>query len=177
VASASHSQVRGIPHPLDREYTPVEGTPLLDHRATLPDVDAPAPRKRGITGLMRVGSGEPAQPPSWLALIFVALLGSGGTAGATSLLSPSVAPERIADLEDRGGEVDARVDLLAVKVADIDARTTEAERKMWRHQVITTRWIGDVLVKHSSALAAIAAHLDVEVDVNVPPLLPDEGEP
>jgi hypothetical protein len=88
-----------------------------------------------------------------------------------------VEPQRVADLEDNEAAAKAQIAEIAGRVDAIDKRTTEAEVKMWRQQLITTRWIGDVLVKHSAALGAIAAHLDVEVDVSVPPLLPDGGEP
>jgi hypothetical protein len=165
------------------DHTPARGLARDVEPEVTAEHDAPVRRRRGITGLMRTG-GEPAGPPTWLALVAMLLVGSGGTATAQSMMSPAIDVERVATLEagvalERAEDIerDREMSLQASKIAEIDARTNAAEIRMHRETVRSTRWMADVLTIHTVALGAIAKHLDVDVDLSIPPLLPAEDEP
>jgi hypothetical protein len=147
MASAGHSQVRGIPLPLDREYTPVEGTPMLDHRATLPDL----------------GTREPSEPaggrravPGWL--FWLGLLGAGGGGGSIAAGIGSLATDDIQAIERDIEAQDNRLD-----AHDLALETLRSE------QIYQHRWVASELIKQSRALARIAEKVGADVDVDVEP--------
>ncbi len=169
-----------MPNVLPLDHTPSRGIPLQDDRPTL-EADAPSKRSRTITGkLFRSRDGD-APAPTWLVLAATLLVGSGGTATVSTLFSPSVDPDRISSIEagiavDRAADIerDRELTAQAAKVAAIDARTNEAEIRMHRESVRSTRWMAEVLTIQNAGIAAIAADLNVKVDLTIPPLLPPE---
>lgn len=164
--------------PRDRDDTIRAHVPPPGH----PEQDAPQPqaRRRAWTGaLLRSRDGEQSGPiPGWAAALLLVVLGTGGGAGVTSVLSPAIEPDRVLAVEQsvasaaqRDAEHDRELLDQAKAIAALSAKTGEAEAKLWRESARTSRWMADVLVKHSAALGAIAKQLDVDVDVAVPPML------
>jgi len=118
--------------------------------------------------------------PVW-ALVVLGIVGGGG--GVTSLalvgtdLDKDVDALRehqmIADhdrqqLEARAVDLERRDAEQDKDIAAIEAKAMATELRLLRQQNTMSRWMVDVMVKHSGALEAIAAKLHVEVDVRVP---------
>lgn len=157
-----HTPVRGMPAARDREDTIRAHVPPPGH----PESDAPQPqvRRRAWTGaLLRSRDGQSDAPSGW-PLIIAVLLGSGGTAGLSTVLSPGVEPERVAVVEQR-------VDQQQRDIGALVAKTKAIEIAAQRDSVATLRWVVDVLSKQNNALTAIAAELNVDVDLTLPPLV------
>ncbi len=170
-----------MPNVLPLDHTPSRGIPLQDDRPTI-EVDAPSKRSRTITGkLFRSRDGD-APAPTWLILVATLLVGSGGTATASSMFSPTVDPDRVTGVEvavaqsaAKDAEHTQAIAAVTAKIEALDQETAAETKRLWAEQIRTSRWMAGVLQDQSGALAAIASKLDVDVDLALPPLV--IGEP
>lgn len=108
----------------------------------------------------RVSVGRNRNSPTWL--LALALLGGGGAGGAVGSFGLG------------GSEVEAEVAQARAEIAGHKARLDahDAVLKESTDDITNTqRWLGDVLVKQSAALADLASAVGVKVDVTVPQLI------
>lgn len=117
------------------------------------ELDAPQPRSRERS--LPFFRGQRA--PAWVVLV-VAMLGGGGAGGAATVFGAG--DRDMAEVRLEQSTHKARLDAhdIALQEATGDI-------------VSTQRWLADVLVKQSTAIAGVAERVGVKVDVSVPQLI------
>lgn len=136
--------------------------------------DAPAlsgvhRRQRGLTGIML--SGGSGSSPIWL-LVMLLIGGGGGSALGANVFSDGDGAEALGRIQ----ATELKIDAIERQHAELSADQDELERRVAMSNRRIISWIAECLMRQSNALGALANHHGLEVDVSVPPLLPDAGD-
>jgi len=131
-------------------------------------------RPRAITSAL-AAAGMRNASPSWL-LIALLLGGGGGSAIGANIFSDDAAQADATQALARISAIEGRLDVVAAQQQESAADAAKLERRLLRSQTRTLQWIGEVLIKQSEAIGALASAAGVKVDVSVPPLMPDGDE-
>ena len=123
---------------------------LIDSDDGVPARSGVHSRPRAITSAL-AAAGVRNASPSWL--IIMLLLGGGGGSAIGANVFSGDSEQALA----RVGVVENRLDALTAAQAATSEDQAQLERRLLRSQTRTLQWIGEVLIKQSEAIGALAS--------------------